>query len=112
MHFWVESPIGPYAALAVALLSCLELFVSLKKEIAILRHRLHESAKPQPTPVPEPAPQAPPEAQLPGPDLNLTARAQALRMAHRGESVPTIAAALRLPRNEVELLVKLSNQAW
>jgi len=39
--------------------------------------------------------------------LNLTRRAQALRMHRRGESLPTIAAALQTPRNEIELLLKL-----
>jgi len=39
--------------------------------------------------------------------LNLTKRAQALRMHRRGESVSTIAAALQSPRNEIELLLKV-----
>jgi hypothetical protein len=39
--------------------------------------------------------------------LNLTKRAQALRMHRRGESVPTIAAALQSPHNEIDLLLKV-----
>ena len=46
-----------------------------------------------------------------GPALNLTKRAQVLRMHRRGESVQTIAAALRSPRNEIELLLKLQQMA-
>jgi hypothetical protein len=46
-----------------------------------------------------------------GQELNLTRRAQALRMRRRGESSATIAGALRLPRNEVELLLKVEAMA-
>ena len=44
-----------------------------------------------------------------GQELNLTRRAQAMRMQRRGESAATIAAALRVPRNEIELLLKISD---
>jgi len=122
MLSWITSPLTPYAALAAGLLSCLALFVTLKKEIAGLRILLHESrealpveapaALPVEAPVATPAlpPQTIPEAVLPAPDLNLTVRAQALRMEHRGESIPTIAAALRVPRNEIALLLKLQQK--
>ena len=43
----------------------------------------------------------------PGHALNLTRRAQALRMHRRGEPIPTIAAALQCPSNEIALLVKV-----
>jgi len=39
--------------------------------------------------------------------LNLTKRAQALRMSRRGESAESITAALAVPRSEVELLLKV-----
>jgi hypothetical protein len=39
--------------------------------------------------------------------INLTKRAQALRMSRRGESAESITAALAVPRNEVELLLKV-----
>jgi hypothetical protein len=42
-----------------------------------------------------------------GKSINLSRRAQVLRMHRRGETVPCIAAALRTPANEVELLLKL-----
>jgi hypothetical protein len=50
-----------------------------------------------------------PETHGPAPldGLNLTKRAQVLRMHRRGESLATISAALQSPRNEIELLVKV-----
>jgi hypothetical protein len=52
----------------------------------------------------------PPVAPIPGlpkPGLNLGKRSQALRMHRRGEKAEEIAAALELPRQEVELLLKV-----
>ena len=51
-------------------------------------------------------PVAPPPG-LPKPGLNLNKRSQALRMHRRGEGAEQIAAALELPRQEVELLLKV-----
>ncbi len=42
-----------------------------------------------------------------GPSLNLTKRSQALRMHRRGEPPAQIAAALELPHQEVDLLIKV-----
>jgi hypothetical protein len=39
--------------------------------------------------------------------INLNKRAQALRMYRRGETIPSIAAALRTPTHEVQLLLKV-----
>jgi len=44
---------------------------------------------------------------LPKPGLNLNKRSQALRMHRRGEAADQIAAALELPRQEVDLLIKV-----
>ena len=44
---------------------------------------------------------------LPKPGMNLNKRSQALRMHRRGETADRIAAALELPRQEVELLIKV-----
>ena len=52
----------------------------------------------------------PPVAVAPGlarPGLNINKRSQALRMHRRGETADQIAAALELPRQEVELLIKV-----
>lgn len=43
--------------------------------------------------------------------LNLNKRGQVLRMRRRGENPETIAAALSLPRNEVDLLLKVHQLA-
>lgn len=48
---------------------------------------------------------APPVAPRSG--MNLTTRAQALRMYRRGEPPERIAAALQIPENEVRLLIKV-----
>ena len=44
---------------------------------------------------------------LPKPGLNLSKRSHALRMHRRGEGAEQIAAALELPRQEVDLLLKV-----
>ncbi|HTS66744.1 MAG TPA: hypothetical protein VMH28_32190 [Candidatus Acidoferrales bacterium] len=44
---------------------------------------------------------------LPRPGMNLTKRSQALRLHRQGETSEQIAAALELPRQEVELLLKV-----
>jgi hypothetical protein len=52
----------------------------------------------------------PPVALTPGmprPGLNLSKRSHALRMHRRGEGAEQIAAALELPRQEVDLLLKV-----
>lgn len=46
-------------------------------------------------------------ASAPQPGMNFTRRAAALRMSYRGEQPEQIAAALKIPRREVELLLKL-----
>jgi hypothetical protein len=46
-------------------------------------------------------------AGLPKPGLNLSKRSQALRMHRRGDPTDQIAAALEIPLQEVELLIKV-----
>jgi hypothetical protein len=59
-----------------------------------LQTQLEETARPAP-------------ASQPGQSLNLNKRGQVLRMRRRGEAPETIAAALRIPQNEVTLLLKV-----
>jgi hypothetical protein len=54
----------------------------------------------------EQAPQSPP-APAASQALNLNKRGQVLRMRRSGENPETIAAALSIPRNEVDLLLKV-----
>jgi len=113
---WLLSPLGLYTILALALFGCLALFLSMKREIAVVRRSLalsrDEAAASQATvnsQLVELQQRAgnPEESALPGHELNLTRRAQALKMQHRGESPATIASALRVPRNEIDLLLKI-----
>ena len=119
MNFdWILNPLTTYAVIGVALILTLVLFITSKLEIARAMQQARESQEAADrtiqevaagleqlrTEVNSPAPASVPAA---GPALNLTKRAQALRMLRRGESVESIASALRAPRNEVELLVKI-----
>jgi hypothetical protein len=121
---WISHPLGYYGLLAVGLCLCLYLFISVKKENAQLQqkleterqqsqdmfgefrkelgnlaHSLHEHEKFEET--------LTPVRTAPGLSINLTRRSQALRMYRRGDSPEQIAAALQMPRNEVELLLKV-----
>jgi hypothetical protein len=123
MHLdWLLNPLTVYALAAAGLSLSLALFVSIKREVAKcrgmagewqtlresdqtalrglqaeidgLRESLRHLAE---VPPGRPA----------GMGINLTKRAQALRMHRRGESIPTIAAALETPANEIALLLKV-----
>ena len=119
---WILSPLVSYALIAVALAACIAVFISYKSEVHRLRraaaashqHMKRQIEQMQSTvaqigqqrqEAPAEAPAIRPAALRPS--LNLTRRAQALRMRRRGESVESIAAALSTPRNEIELLLKV-----
>jgi site-specific recombinase XerC len=125
---WILRPIAQYALLtlalslagSLALASCLALFLSMKRELALVRRALTDSrdsaAASAATLAAELAAlrqdaESPDAAFWTGQELNLTRRAQALRMQRRGESPATIAAALRAPRNEIDLLLKIQEMA-
>ena len=118
MHLeWILNPLAQYGMLAAGLFACLSLFLAMKREVNGVCQRAQESRDVLAAQVREM------ESALGhirqsvtdmeerpgavGPGLNLTRRAQVLRMNHRGESVETIAAALSAPRNEIDLLLKL-----
>jgi hypothetical protein len=120
MHMdWILNPLAQYGMLAAGLIACLALFAAVKLEVCVVRQRAQESEDALAAQVRQM------ESALGhirqsvtdieerpgsvGPGLNLTRRAQALRMHHRGESVETIAAALSAPRNEIDLLLKLQS---
>jgi len=65
---------------------------------ALERIQSHEARAERPSPAP-------------GQALNLNKRGQVLRMRRRGESMETIAGALGIPRNEVDLLLKVHRMA-
>ncbi len=106
--------------MAGGLLSCLTLFLSLKREL-VARHLLHQSSLDgaearwrqriedlefrcrELTELTQVF-VAPPPTQS---GLNLNKRSQALQMHRRGDPPERIAAALSVPRNEVELLLRV-----
>jgi hypothetical protein len=125
---WILSPMAQYTFLALALAGCLALFVSMKREIAQVRLSARESNDAATSSAAAMTAELAAEltaelavirkdmetiepVSLTGQELNLTRRAQALRMRRRGESPATIAAALRVPRNEIDLLLKLETMA-
>lgn len=121
---WITDPLAQYAAVALGLLCSLYLFVSVKRENHRLRRRLDTERdayqavlgslrstlnrleeevvirQAEQCVLPPPPPPA---------SLNRTKRSQALRLYRFGESPESIAASLQIPRNEVELLLKLHN---
>jgi hypothetical protein len=116
---WLLSPATQYCALALGMAACLLLFLSAKMEMqTVHRDALKSnetlgatvtslSAEVQRVRVEVKELAVTPAIVTPAEGLNLTKRAQALRMHRRGEPIPTIAAALRTPQNEVELLLKI-----
>jgi hypothetical protein len=115
---WILSPVTIYAVIAMALAGTLTLFITAKLESQRALRDARDARASLDSAVQQisagieqlraemslPAPVSMPAA---GPALNLTKRAQALRMLRRKESVESIASALRTPRNEIELLVKV-----
>ncbi|WP_321476546.1 hypothetical protein [uncultured Paludibaculum sp.] len=121
---WLTNPLTYYCLLAVGLSLSLYLFVSVKRENAALREQLTaerkqideamdvlrqslnrvELALEEATEMPT-VPTA--SATPPDTSVNISKRGQALRMHRRGESPEQIAAALQMPRSEVELLLKV-----
>jgi len=107
--------IMPYLLITAGLLCSLALFMTLKKEIRGQAHR-HKTrieemlvrlteAERSPQPVAMEA-----VAFVPAPlraGMNLNKRVHAMRMLRRGEDVSHIAAALGVPRKEVELLIRV-----
>jgi hypothetical protein len=117
---WILHPVMPYAEIAIGLALCVYLFVSVKRDLRAGEARLSKKLAALETDW-----QAKMESlderwselsqissvlvppQPPRSGLNLNKRSQALERHRRGETPPEIAAALAIPRNEVELLVKV-----
>lgn len=106
-----------FALVALGLIAALALFVSLKREfrshVQKTRTRLDEvrlqlqnvQLQNSQRTMPDPPPATPPVALRSG--MNLTKRTQALRLLRRGEDISHVAAALGVPRREIELLVRV-----
>lgn len=117
---WIVAPLTQTAILGTGLLGSLAIWISVKSETRAVSRELERlristettinelTAKIQETRV-EPASEAPPE---PVPVMNmqgfnLTTRTKVLRMHRRGETASSIAAALGVQGEEVDLLLKL-----
>ena len=111
---WILNPLTMYILVALALTACGCLSLATKIEVCRLRKLAKQSEEALAKRIEEleftatTAAAAPTNAAPPlRPFVNITKRAQALRMRRRGESVETITGALAVPRHEVELLLKL-----
>jgi len=119
---WILNPITIYALAALTLVVCTCLFLAARIEV----HGLRRTASVREEQLAQERQQltgkmeelestlaslaaASPAAAVVRPSMNLTRRAQALRMRRRGETVESISAALTAPRNEVELLLKVQH---
>lgn len=108
-----------YSALAITVVLCLFLFLSMKREIRGIEARYlrnNESVRAEVRQLEEELGEmrkelelmdGRPDATAIGRTLGPGVRTQALRMIKHGEGPEHIAAALSLPRTEVELLIKL-----
>jgi hypothetical protein len=105
------NPLLPYLMIAAGLFSTLALFLTLKREIR--RHAQRSKLRIEGMLVRlNEAETAPPGAFVPAPlraGLNLNKRVHAMRMLRRGEDVGHIAAALGVPRREVELMIRVQS---
>ncbi|MGA3187527.1 MAG: hypothetical protein ABSF22_10495 [Bryobacteraceae bacterium] len=114
----------PYLLIAAGLFFTLAMFVTLKREIhkQTLGYRLHieeimfrlnEAESTQRFVEPEPVSEEETAMMfVPAPlraGLNLSKRVHAMRMLRRGEDVNHIAAALGVPRMEVELMIRVAS---
>ncbi len=117
---WIANPLTLTALLAAAMVACVFLFVTLKKEIgeSEARHREEYRALESVTSqmrtslehlrlAKEESEQQAVAAVRPITAINLSTRGQVLRLHRRGEKPEQIAAALSIPLNEVDLLVKV-----
>jgi hypothetical protein len=115
---WILSPVTIYAVIAMALTGTMVLFITAKLEAQRALRAARDARESVDVAVQEMSvgiERLRTEMSLPvpvstlaaGPALNLTKRTQAFRMLRRGESVESIASALRAPHNEIELLVKI-----
>jgi hypothetical protein len=104
----------PYVLIVAGLSSSLALFLTLKREMRRLMFRQKTRIEEMMVRLDEAERPAEPVAEevafVPAPlraGLNLNKRVHAMRMMRRGEDIAHIAAALGVPRREVELLIRV-----
>jgi hypothetical protein len=94
-----------YVLLALGLMASLLLFLSVKREIRNSQRRMEQMAAELGEKAAQEAPVFAPSPARSG--MNLNKRVLAIRLLRRGEDVAHTAAALGVPRSEVELLVRV-----
>jgi hypothetical protein len=104
------SLLAQYALLALGLMASLSLFLALKHEIQVHKRKQRRHMEEMAREVQHMSEQRPevilvPTAPRSG--FNVSRRVQALRMLRRGEDVSHIAAALGVPCQEIELLIRV-----
>jgi hypothetical protein len=109
-HLMKWIPLLPYILTTAGLLSTVALFLALKREIR--RHAQRQKTGMEEIATrfllpPEPVVEFVPTPLRAG--LNLNKRVHAMRMLRRGEDTSHIAAALGVPRREVELLIRVQS---
>jgi hypothetical protein len=117
---WMLDPAIPYALIAAGMGLCLYLFASVKRDLRAAEARCQKKLaaleldwRAKMDAVEEHWKElsqisgllVPPAPTRSG--LNLSKRSQALQMSRRGDTPQDIAAALSIPKNEVELMVKV-----
>lgn len=123
MNFdWIIAPVTQAAILGAGLLGSLAIWISAKREMRVASRDIEQlrlsteatikdltaqiqELKAAPATEPEPAPAPIMTMTMQG--FNLTTRTKVLRMHRRGETASSIAAALGVQHEEVDLLVKL-----
>jgi len=123
---FLVNPLTVYALAAAVLALTLAVLIVVKREVARARHQARQSQR-----VREAEQsvvrgleseleslresvrtlEAVPPGRPAGMGINLTKRAQALRMHRRGEPISSISAALETPSNEIALLLKVNGLA-
>jgi hypothetical protein len=120
---WILHPAAPFVALTAGIAMCICLFATLKREIQGVGRKASEQARDlsgtlassrtaiqEITTRLDEAEQRAGVLVAPAPPksgLNLSKRSQVLRMYRHGEAPEKIASLMALPRNEVDLLLKV-----
>ncbi len=118
---WILNPLTQYAVIGLGLAGSLGLWIASKVEVSGVRNELSGSRGAMETHIRELSARVNqlqvsreeeqssyvPAAGGVVQGLNLTKRAQVVRMHRRGETVNSIAGALQTPVNEVELILKM-----
>jgi len=116
---WILNPATQYFAMGLILIAVLGAALSVKRELHTALARAKEAREEASGSIGDLARQveelrlelkqreAEPAPQQLWESIDLSKRSRVLRMYHRGEELPSIAGALNVPLNEIELLLKI-----